>query len=329
MVRLPFLRRRKKVKDILTDISAESSKVRNKQLNMLRRLQKIFILLTVVVFSLWCLFTLYILYIFPYDRMPPELSESNVIVILCLVSFGAYFLVFYLTAFQMFLPSRKLVTRYYDRKSMALSSQISDTITQLKESSNFYETLELIKEFSPDEFEDLPRSVRNIITASQRPPTPRDVEPVPIPDDTPRVQHSAAAKKSLPQALVDYAISLLVSDAPENRMALICGYCHSHNGLVSSDEYSSRALTYQCPRCHALNTFQDRRRIAGRRSTSNSNESDGRNSTFSLDMADIEVDRADEEVSSIMSEIGSSAEGETGLSVSRWTDDEARGGRLT
>lgn len=46
--------------------------------------------------------------------------------------------------------------------------------------------------------------------------------------------------------------ALLVGEDPSQCYALICGYCHKHNGLSRKEDFPH--ITYYCPHCHALNT---------------------------------------------------------------------------
>ncbi|XP_071691898.1 uncharacterized protein At2g24330-like [Rutidosis leptorrhynchoides] len=45
--------------------------------------------------------------------------------------------------------------------------------------------------------------------------------------------------------------ALLVGEDPTQSYALICGYCHMHNGLARKEDFL--VITYYCPHCHALN----------------------------------------------------------------------------
>ncbi|CAN6235664.1 unnamed protein product [Urochloa humidicola] len=45
--------------------------------------------------------------------------------------------------------------------------------------------------------------------------------------------------------------ALLVGEDPSQSYALICGSCHTHNGLARKEEFPH--VTYYCPYCHALN----------------------------------------------------------------------------
>ena len=46
-------------------------------------------------------------------------------------------------------------------------------------------------------------------------------------------------------------VEFLVGDGPNNRYALICSKCHSHNGMALRDEYEY--ITFRCAYCYELN----------------------------------------------------------------------------
>ena len=46
-------------------------------------------------------------------------------------------------------------------------------------------------------------------------------------------------------------VEYLVGDGPNNRYALICSKCHSHNGMALRDEFEY--LNFRCAYCYHLN----------------------------------------------------------------------------
>ena len=46
-------------------------------------------------------------------------------------------------------------------------------------------------------------------------------------------------------------VEYLVGDGPNNRYALICSSCHSHNGMALGDEFEY--ITFRCAYCYTLN----------------------------------------------------------------------------
>lgn len=46
-------------------------------------------------------------------------------------------------------------------------------------------------------------------------------------------------------------VEYLVGDGPNNRYALVCSQCHSHNGMALRDEFEY--LSFRCAYCFNLN----------------------------------------------------------------------------
>ncbi|XP_069568989.1 endoplasmic reticulum junction formation protein lunapark-B [Brachyistius frenatus] len=61
---------------------------------------------------------------------------------------------------------------------------------------------------------------------------------------------------------VDRVIEYLVGDGPQNRYALICQQCFSHNGMALKEEFEY--LTFRCAYCYFLNPARKTRPLAPR-----------------------------------------------------------------
>ncbi|XP_071941182.1 endoplasmic reticulum junction formation protein lunapark-like [Antedon mediterranea] len=59
---------------------------------------------------------------------------------------------------------------------------------------------------------------------------------------------------------VDKLMDFLVGDGPENRYALICKQCHSHNGMALKEEFEY--LSFRCAYCNFLNEARKQRKNA-------------------------------------------------------------------
>ena len=46
-------------------------------------------------------------------------------------------------------------------------------------------------------------------------------------------------------------VEYLVGDGPNNRYALVCTVCHSHNGMALKDEFEY--MSFRCAYCYTLN----------------------------------------------------------------------------
>lgn len=70
------------------------------------------------------------------------------------------------------------------------------------------------------------------------------------------VRPVCAQDRSIVEKFVDY----LVSDGPNNRYALICKFCHSHNGMALKDEFDY--LNFRCCFCNNFNPARKQKPIA-------------------------------------------------------------------
>ncbi|XP_064611581.1 endoplasmic reticulum junction formation protein lunapark-B-like isoform X2 [Liolophura sinensis] len=59
---------------------------------------------------------------------------------------------------------------------------------------------------------------------------------------------------------MDKLVEYFVGDGPQNRYALICRYCHSHNGMALKEEFEY--LTFRCCYCYQLNPARKQRPYA-------------------------------------------------------------------
>ncbi|XP_033105839.1 endoplasmic reticulum junction formation protein lunapark-B-like [Anneissia japonica] len=77
---------------------------------------------------------------------------------------------------------------------------------------------------------------------------------------TPR--RPVTSRPILPQqrGAVDKLMDYLVGDGPENRYALICKQCHSHNGMALKEEFEY--LSFRCAYCNFLNESRKQRKNA-------------------------------------------------------------------
>lgn len=59
------------------------------------------------------------------------------------------------------------------------------------------------------------------------------------------------------RSVVDRFMEVLVGDGPQNRYALICKECHSHNGMALREEFEF--ITFRCCYCYTLNPAKKQR----------------------------------------------------------------------
>ena len=56
-------------------------------------------------------------------------------------------------------------------------------------------------------------------------------------------------------------VEYLVGDGPNNRYALVCSQCHSHNGMALRDEFEY--LSFRCAYCYQLNPARKKKPTLG------------------------------------------------------------------
>ena len=64
------------------------------------------------------------------------------------------------------------------------------------------------------------------------------------------------------RSVIEKMVDLVVGDGPNNRYALICCFCHSHNGMALKDEFEY--LSFKCCYCGAYNPARKLRPSAPR-----------------------------------------------------------------
>lgn len=74
--------------------------------------------------------------------------------------------------------------------------------------------------------------------------------------------------RSIFERLVDW----VVQDGPENRFALICKFCHYHNGMSLAEEFET--ITFRCCYCYNLNPASGRKTQAQDKNQSDQEKSD-------------------------------------------------------
>ena len=65
-------------------------------------------------------------------------------------------------------------------------------------------------------------------------------------------------------------VEYLVGDGPNNRYALVCSSCHSHNGMALGDEFEF--VTFRCAYCYTLNPARRKKPSLLRRTSTSASE---------------------------------------------------------
>jgi len=87
--------------------------------------------------------------------------------------------------------------------------------------------------------------------------TPRPMGRGFVPQPGPPMPRSVLPRE---RGAMDKLMDYLVGDGPENRYALICQQCHSHNGMALKDEFEY--LHFRCCYCYFLNPARKQRPFA-------------------------------------------------------------------
>jgi hypothetical protein len=102
-----------------------------------------------------------------------------------------------------------------------------------------------------------PRPIGN--APSKMPATPKPMHSIASGPQTPEnrvpIRPFVEANRTPIERVIDYVIG----DGPANRYALICGNCHSHNGMALREEYEH--ISYYCFKCNFFNQSRRRTRL--------------------------------------------------------------------
>ena len=116
-------------------------------------------------------------------------------------------------------------------------------------STNFIETKRLIESHQTrDEAAEVAREMSDALKAEE---TERvQQQPHIGQDEMQAFQRADVATPIAHRSLLDKFVDYILNDGPNNRFALICRRCHSHNGLVMKEDIG---VVYLCRVCGARN----------------------------------------------------------------------------
>ncbi|EMG46211.1 hypothetical protein SBY92_000935 [Candida maltosa Xu316] len=148
-----------------------------------------------------------------------------------------------------------------------LQTKHKQKIEELKKITNFNKTNELINKYGDDNKQQL----KNRATKSQAPPPQQQQQQQPLqkspinqqlkppqgqqqPNRAPSpVIPQPPAKRTFQDRVLDILIGSDNSESVENRYALICFNCFSHNGLAPPNTEDPSSIKFQCWKCGAMN----------------------------------------------------------------------------
>ncbi|XP_070175331.1 endoplasmic reticulum junction formation protein lunapark-A-like isoform X2 [Littorina saxatilis] len=117
-----------------------------------------------------------------------------------------------------------------------------------------------------------PRGPRPMATPGMRPQWNNSNRPSPVagmrnPMSTPIMRYSPPPGPPMPRTVLpkdrgtmDKFIDYLVGDGPQNRFALVCRFCSSHNGMALPEEFEY--LSFRCCYCYNMNQARKMRPFA-------------------------------------------------------------------
>ncbi|XP_060078071.1 endoplasmic reticulum junction formation protein lunapark-B-like isoform X2 [Ylistrum balloti] len=141
-------------------------------------------------------------------------------------------------------------------------------LEDVMEKETYKKAREILQKFDPARFKELEPSVTASPTVSSPGTTLRQrgnasgtrVSPQ-APQRHPTMQLSTPGRTPGPplprpilpreRSTTDRLLEYLVGDGPQNRFALICRYCHSHNGMALKEEFEY--LSFRCCYCYQMN----------------------------------------------------------------------------
>ncbi|XP_003247362.1 endoplasmic reticulum junction formation protein lunapark [Acyrthosiphon pisum] len=202
---------------------------------------------------------IYILYYF--GIIPYEWFKNNYI----MAVFAAYpIIALYYYKFDVWYYNRKIVT--YKKKLIELKSVKKKLLDEVMEKETFKVAKEILEKYAPHQLQSMTSqnfiNQRALPSTSNRPPYTSSGRPLVRTSDMghpPSIMSSALKPRlALPRPVLsrdrtifDRLADKVLGDGPQNRYALICRTCGSHNGMARKEEFDF--LAYRCAYCSQWN----------------------------------------------------------------------------
>ncbi|EGW31560.1 uncharacterized protein SPAPADRAFT_62169 [Spathaspora passalidarum NRRL Y-27907] len=153
------------------------------------------------------------------------------------------------------------------RKLEALKKKHKDKIEELKKISNFNTTSELINKYDkptqpqqqpqhPQAQQQSQKSEKAQPSRNTRPMSPLEkqaLKELNLKQAPPSLDQLQPPKRNLQDRLLDILIGSDNNESIENRYALICYNCYTHNGLAPPNTTDPILVKYQCWKCGVMN----------------------------------------------------------------------------
>lgn len=202
---------------------------------------------------------IYILYYF--GIIPYESFKNNYI----MAVFAAYpIIALYYYKFDVWYYNRKIVT--YKKKLIELKSVKKKILDEVMEKETFKVAKEILEKYAPHQLQSMTSqnfiNQRALPSTNNRPPNTSSGRPLirnSNMDHPPAIMSSAVKPRlALPRPVLsrdrtifDRLADKVLGDGPQNRYALICRTCGSHNGMARKEEFDF--LAYRCAYCSQWN----------------------------------------------------------------------------
>lgn len=152
---------------------------------------------------------------------------------------------------------KRLCDWYYVRALAAIDEHLEvldrtrqENIQNLVESTNYLETKRLIESYQTrDEAAEVEAEISAELQAERAARMPERIMQHPN-EELQAFQRTDVAAPVAHRSTLDKLIDYILTDGPNNRYALICGRCYTHNGLVLEEDIG---VLYQCRVCGYLN----------------------------------------------------------------------------
>ncbi|XP_050429856.1 endoplasmic reticulum junction formation protein lunapark-A isoform X2 [Adelges cooleyi] len=190
-----------------------------------------------------------------------KILENNYL----MAALAAYpILALYYYKFDVWYYNRKIDR--YKKKLTELQSEKKKILDEVMENETFKVAKEILEKYAPHQlqtmnFQNFVNNQRGLPNANkpQFVPTGRPQQRVPSTGQLPAIMASTVKPKvSLPRpvlprdrTILDRLADIVLGDGPQNRYALICRTCGSHNGMARKEEFEY--LAYRCAYCSQWN----------------------------------------------------------------------------
>ncbi|XP_044738647.1 endoplasmic reticulum junction formation protein lunapark-B isoform X4 [Chrysoperla carnea] len=157
--------------------------------------------------------------------------------------------IFYITPLLIFpiiiVLVKRLLTWYFNRKIRRNQTKLVDMksekrklLDKVMETETYKKAKEILEKFDPQQL-----------------PT-QQMRPGGAPPNLPMPRTIIARERSVLDKMVEY----LIGDGPNNRFALICKNCQSHNGMALREEFEY--ISFRCCYCYTYNPARKLRAVA-------------------------------------------------------------------